>query len=107
MFYHLLNVMNGSANFPNFMAMWGAPVDVKVYTSGDTKYYCMALAGNATALTDTKFKIVRKIDIGGAMDSVAHAFMIDPISGIYKGGQKYELSAADLATVAAYEYRIN
>jgi len=89
--------------YPDFNQMWWAPVDMKIYRNWpDETYYCMALTWTALALTDAKFKIMRKISVGWSTDSISHAF--NAIT--WKGGHKYELPATDLAVVQSYTYNI-
>jgi hypothetical protein len=95
--------MNGI--YPDFNNMGWAPVDMKIYHNWpDETYYCMALTWTATALTDAKFKIMRKLSVGWSTDSISHAYSV--VLWKMKWWFKYELPATDLAVVQAYTYNI-
>lgn len=63
----------------------------------------MALTGTWTALTDKKFKILKKtVDVDGSFLRLRHAYFMDNsfMPAQIVGGHKYQLSAENLATVS-------
>jgi hypothetical protein len=69
---------------------------------GTTTYYCMCLAGTASALTEKKFKILRKAPNAFGDNTISHGFFMD--GGKMRGGFKYELAATNVALLATYTY---
>lgn len=90
--------------FPDYINMWGAPVDTVTFKDGTTFYYCSALTGTASSLTEPKFKIMRKMANAYGDYTFAHAFTT--IGGKIVGGYNYELPVVDLATIQSYTYSL-
>lgn len=53
--------------------MGGAPLDLQVYVSGDYTYYCQAIPGTWSALTDSNFRVFRLYKPGGVLSTVRYA----------------------------------
>jgi len=88
----------------NIAQMGGAPYDTQVYSNGNDTYYCQAIPGTRTTLSDKVFKVYKVTMSWGALSRIRYARGTETVDGRTKWGVQFELAATDLATVSGYTY---